>query len=205
MARKPRLEVEPGVFHVYARGNEKQDIFRSDDDRAGYVRRLVSVVGWGRWRCLSYCLMGNHVHLLIETTTPNLGQGMQRLHGGYAQVFNHRYGRCGHLFQGRYGAVRVTSDAQLATTVAYIATNPVSAGVVDLAEAWPWSSHRAMAGDATAPWLARERLWELLEAAFGGDGRRRYRRLVAERLEAAGVTVSTSDTSTGAGSGSVVR
>src|SRR4051794_39903597 len=205
MARKPRLEVEPGVFHVYARGNEKQDIFRSDDDRAGYVRRLVSVVGWGRWRCLSYCLMGNHVHLLIETTTPNLGQGMQRLHGGYAQGFNHRYGRSGHLFQGRYGAVRVTSDAQLATTVAYIATNPVSAGVVDLAEAWPWSSHRAMAGDATAPWLARERLWELLESAFGGDGRRRYRRLVAERLEAAGVTVSTSDTSTGAGSGSVVR
>jgi REP-associated tyrosine transposase len=212
MARHPRNEVETGVFHVYGRGNEKQDIFRSEADRAIYVRRLGIVTARQQWRCMAYCLMPNHIHLLIETVVPNLGEGMRLLHGAYAQGFNVRHKRVGHLFQGRYGAVPVTDDGQLATTVGYIATNPVAAGLVRRPEDWAWGSHRAMAGDggAVPVWLARERLRELLAGASGGDGARRYGELVAGRLDggagaAAGVTVSTSEITTGAGSGSTVR
>jgi REP element-mobilizing transposase RayT len=206
MARKARNEVEPGLFHVYARGNEKQEIFRSRADCAIYVRRLGVVTERQGWWCLAYCLMPNHIHLLVETVVPNLGDGMRLLHGAYAQGFNRRHGRDGHLFQGRFGSVPVTDDRQLATTVGYIATNPVAAKLVDRPEAWRWGSHRALAGAEAVPaWLAARRLRALLAGAFGGDGAARYRELVASRLAASGVTASTSDRIVGAGSGSAVR
>jgi REP element-mobilizing transposase RayT len=193
------------MFHVYARGNRKADIFRDDVDCQTYVALLGATVVRMRWQCLAYCLMPNHVHLLLTTPEPNLGHGMQRLHGRYAQTFNARHGDVGHLFQGRYGGVAVTDDAQLWTTVGYIAANPVTAGLVRDAAEWAWSSHRAMSGvEATPSWLDVSVLVELL-AAQGGDGRERYRELVADRVPPAGVTVRTSEVMTGAGSGSVVR
>jgi putative transposase len=205
MARTARNEVETGVFHVYARGNERRDIFRSTADWEIYVRRLAVVAERQRWRCLSYCLMPNHVHLLLETITPNLGRGMGLLHGAYAQGFNTRHRRSGHLFQGRYGCVPVTDDAQLATTVAYIATNPVAARLVARPEAWRWGSHRGIARRHAPTWLAADRLEHLLAGAFGGDGAARYRELVDERLATVGVTDSASELMVAAGSGSTVR
>jgi REP element-mobilizing transposase RayT len=171
-----------GVFHVYARGVDKCDIYRADKDRYSYLELLATVVERQRWMCLGYCLMPNHVHLLLRTPEPSLGVGMGLIHGPYAQGFNRRYGRVGHLFQGRYGAVPVTDDAQLWTTVGYIARNPVTAGLTSSPSSWPWSSHRALAGLATAPpWLAASELMDLLSAQ-GGDGITRYRALVADRL-----------------------
>ncbi|MCW2994204.1 MAG: toxin RelE [Conexibacter sp.] len=194
------------MFHVYARGNRKADISRDDVDCRTYVGLLGAVVTRMRWTCLAYCLMPNHVHLLLTTPEPNLGRGMQRLHGRYAETFNARHGEVGHVFQGRYGAVAVTDDAQLLTTVGYIAANPVSAGLVADPAAWRWSSHRAISGlEVAPPWLAAGTLLELL-SAFGGSGGERYRELVAGRVPPAGVTDSLSETTTtGAGSGSAVR
>jgi REP-associated tyrosine transposase len=182
MARKPRDEAEAGLFHIYARGNEKRDIFRTEADPAIYLRRLGVVTDRLRWRCLAYCLMPNHVHLLVETVAPNMGAGMRLLHGSYAQGFNKRHRRVGHLFQGRYGAVCVTDDEQLATTVGYVATNPVTAGLVQEPEAWSWGSHGPLVRGEAPRWLEAGRLQELLAGAFGGDGADRYRELVAERL-----------------------
>ena len=142
MARKPREEVEGGIYHVYARGNNRERVFLDDQDRRTYLFLLCRVIEQQEWHCLSYCLMDNHVHLLIETPKPNLARGMQRLHSAYAQVFNERHGRVGHVFQGRYGAVRIETDDQLWTTVAYIAANPVRSGLCEGAEQWRWSSHR---------------------------------------------------------------
>src|SRR5262245_9626283 len=85
--------------------------------------------------------MNNHVHLLLETREPNLGAGMKRLHGSYVQRFHARHGSSGHLFQGRYGAKCITTDEQLWTAAAYIAMNPVEAGLCRRPDAWPWSSH----------------------------------------------------------------
>jgi putative transposase len=161
------------VHHVYARGNDQQLIFRDVVDRETYLALLGRVVGVTGWRCLAYCLMDNHVHLLVETPRPNLGLGMQELHGKYARRFNDRYRRGGHLFQGRFGATRVTCDPQLWATVRYIALNPVAAGMCREPAQWRWSSV------GTAPrWLDSERLLEYLGAA-GGEPAARYADLIA--------------------------
>ncbi len=133
--------------------------------------------------CLSYCLMGNHVHLLLETRTPNLGAGMHRLHGAYAQYFNRRHGFSGHLFQGRFDAPPIESDPQLWMTAAYIARNPVDAGLCREPADWPWSSHAAIVDGRAPDWLAAARL-ESYFGAQGGDGLQRYRELVELQVAA---------------------
>ena len=178
MARRPRLELAPGVWHVFARGNNRQAIVRDLVDCDTYFAILSRTVRWCRWRCLSYCLMPNHVHLLIETTEPNLGVGMRELHGRYARSFNKRHKRCGHLFQGRYGGVVVKDDAQLRTVARYIALNPVKARLCERPEDWRWSSHRAVVGGEVPAFLDVERLMELFGSA-GGDPWSRYAEFVA--------------------------
>jgi len=178
MARPLREEVEGGIFHVFARGNGKQAIYLDDDDRRTYLRMLGAAVERHNWCCLAYCLMDNHLHLLIETPDANLGIGMQRFHGLYAQTFNERHGRSGHLFQGRYGAVRVTTDPQLWMLVRYLAVNPVRAELCERPADWRWSSHGAVAGSGPPRWLDHSRLLQYLAAA-GGDPAERYVGMVA--------------------------
>ena len=178
MARRLREELEGGIFHVFARGNGKQAIYLDDADRRTYLRMLGAAVKRHNWCCLAYCLMENHLHLLVETPDANLGIGMQRLHGVYAQTFNERHGRSGHLFQGRYGSVRVTSDAQLWMLVRYLAVNPVTANLCERPADWPWSSHGALAGSMLPGWLGHSRLLQYFAAA-GGDPAQRYAAMLA--------------------------
>ena len=155
-----------------------------DIDRRRYLALLEHVVGVKRWRCLSYCLMGNHIHLMVETPEPNLGKGMQVLHGDFARDINIRHGRSGHVFQGRFGSKRLRTEAHLWTTAAYIAANPVEAGMCDTPEAWHWGSHRMAAAAGPAPlWLDSARLHELFES-LGGDPRERYCEMVRARCAA---------------------
>ncbi len=169
------------MHHVFARGNDRREIFDDESDRWMYVRTLARAVARMRWRCLAYCLMDNHVHLLIETPHGNLGAGMQRLHGDYAQAYNERHGRSGHVFQGRYGATRVRTEEHMLMVVAYIVRNPVEAGLCSRPEEWRWSSHRAVVDQAAPAWLDVERLlWYL--GSRGGDPRRRYAELTAGPL-----------------------
>lgn len=178
MARKPREEFPGAVVHVYARGNRKQRIYVDDEDRVAYLRLLGQVIVRQGWRCLAYCLMKNHVHLLVETPEPNLAAGMQRLHGLHAQAFNKRHRHVGHLFQGRYGAVVVREDAQLLAVARYIALNPVEAGLCRDAAEWRWGSHAAVVNGGMAPaWLDMRRLLGYFGAA-GGDPEQRYAEFV---------------------------
>jgi putative transposase len=172
MARKPREETEGGIFHVFARGNRRQRIYLDDLDRRRYLRLLQTVVAEQRWRCLAYCLMENHVHLLVETPAANLAGGMQRLHGWYAESFNARHRHVGHLFQGRYGAVRVESDVQLWSVVRYIALNPVEAGLCARPDEWAWSSYAVTAGSGAPDWLDARRLLSHFASAGGEPGQR---------------------------------
>jgi len=165
--RPPREDFEGAIHHVYARGNDRRDVFLDDADRWIYLGLLGRVTAGCAWRCLSYCLMRNHLHLLIETPRGNLAAGMQVLHGRYAQRTNRRHGRTGHVFQGRYGAVRVRTDPQLWATVAYIARNPADAGLCARPDEWPWSSHGAAARGRAPGWLDRGRLSAYLAAVTG--------------------------------------
>jgi putative transposase len=173
MPRSPRLDCECVLNHVFARGVDKRPVYLDETDRQNYLELLGKVVVQFQWLCLAFCLMQNHVHLLVLTPLGNLSEGVQRLHGQYAQTFNRRHDRRGHLFESRFGAVPVLSDRQLWTVAAYIANNPVEAGLCDRPEFWRWSSFGVALGLPAPPWLATDELFARF-AADGGDGRANY-------------------------------
>lgn len=140
MPRQPRHLLGDGIFHVTARGVARALIFLEHDDFRTFVRLFAGVVERFRWQSHAFCLMPNHYHLVIETSRGQLSDGMHRLNGLYAQGFNDRYERVGHLFQNRFGARRINDDCHLATVCAYVLDNPVRAGLSATAEDWPWSS-----------------------------------------------------------------
>ena len=168
---------------MWSRGAVKQTIFISDDDRREYLARLGKVVEFMSWHCLAFCLMGNHMHLLVETPAPNLGAGMCRLHGPYAQAFNRRHEKSGHVFGARFDSKLMKNDVQLWMTTNYIVQNPVRAGLCRRPEAWPWSSHAHVTSGTWPSWLAVGRLVSFF-GSMGGDPRERYLDYIA-----AGTTV----------------
>jgi REP element-mobilizing transposase RayT len=173
MPRPLRTELAGGIHHVWSRGAVKQTIFINDDDRRRYLGGLEKVVKYTSWHCLAYCLMGNHMHLLIETPSPNLSRGMHRLHGPYAQAFNRRHAGSGHVFGKRFDSKVIESDVQLWVTAAYIALNPVRAGLARTPEMWPWSSHAHVVAGKSPNWLASGRLLAHF-GSLGGNPRERY-------------------------------
>jgi len=177
VSRPLRQEAPGGLFHVYARGNNGRAIYLDDHDRQTYFDLLHKTVVFRGWHCLSYCLMDNHMHLLLETPRPNLASGMQQLHGQYARKYNDRYSSTGHLFDGRYGAVLIKSDHQLLAVLRYIAVNPVKAGLCRRPEGYRWSSHGPTVGDSAPEFLNLDRLfWHL--GGLDTDPRTLYMNLV---------------------------
>jgi len=165
MARPLRIEFEGAVYHVTSRGNARDDIYLSDADREMFLDALAHVVDRFGWICHAYCLMDNHYHLMIETPQANLSRGMRQLNGIYTQRFNLAHNRVGHVFQGRYKSIVVDKDAYLLELSRYIVRNPVAAGMVEDVADWPWSSYRAMVGEAPVQRFLHTG-WILLQ--FGG-------------------------------------
>jgi putative transposase len=143
MARKPRLEVEGGLYHLITRGVDRRDIFHSVEDRLKFLSLIAAQKGKLPFYLYAYCLMTNHIHLLIERCTDDIGRIMHRVLTGYTQYYNRRYRRSGHLLQGRHKAILCQSDPYLAELVRYIHLNPVRAKMVATPEEYPYSSHRA--------------------------------------------------------------
>jgi putative transposase len=155
MARKPRLTFEGAIHHVTFRGNERQAIFTCDADRVRFLDSLAERIDRYEVRLYLYCLMTNHVHLLLETPRGNLSAFMGSLLTSYTTYFNRRTGRSGHLTQGRYNSPLVSKDEYLLRLSRYIHLNPV------FVEGWErvpvgeriktlrnyrWSSYRGYAG-----------------------------------------------------------
>jgi len=113
MARPLRLEFAGAVYHLTSRGNARQKVFFTDDDRQLFLDTLAQVVSRYGWICHAYCLMANHYHLLVETPKANLSIGMRQLNGIYTQSFNRQHKRVGHLFQGRFKAILVEKEFYL--------------------------------------------------------------------------------------------
>ncbi|MBC7254473.1 MAG: transposase [Actinobacteria bacterium] len=146
MSRPLRLQLENALYHVTSRGNEKATIFFDDQDRYVFLKKVSEVAERYRWTVYAYCLMGNHYHLLLRTEQANLSRGMRQLNGIYAQYFNRRHQRVGHVFQGRFKAILIKDEERLLTVARYVVLNPVRAGVVERPEDWKWSSYRATVG-----------------------------------------------------------
>jgi len=142
MARRPRIEFEGGFYHVITRGNQRQKIFHEEKDFLKYLEFLADYKDrYGFW-IYAYVLMGNHVHLLIETGQVPLSKILQGINQRFTMYFNRRYGTVGHLFQGRYKAILCDRDAYLLSLVKYLHYNPLRAGLVRDPEEYRWSSHQ---------------------------------------------------------------
>ncbi len=178
MARQQRDQSE-GVRHIWCRGNRRQPVFVDDFDRERYLVLLDKVCKKLGWRVVAYCLMTNHVHLVVDVPAGTLAYGMQLLSGQYAQAFNRRHGYTGHLWQGRYSSTRVDDEAYGLQLSRYVVQNPTRAGMVQEAVDWKWSSHRAVLGKvAPPPFLDVE--WTLVQFALKRElARESYARFVA--------------------------
>jgi REP element-mobilizing transposase RayT len=151
-----------GIFHVTCHSVWTSDLFRDDLDRMEFLRELAVAVGQFAWTCLSFCLMTNHVHLILEVGKGSLPEGMQQLNTRYACRFNQRHDLRGHVFADRYHSNRIHTDAQLKVTFAYDANNPKDAGACESAADWFWSSYRGTIGlDELAGFVNPERILRL--------------------------------------------
>lgn len=185
MSRPLRIEFPDALYHVTARGDRREDIFEDDQDRQMFLSTLEQVITQFNWVCHAWCLMDNHYHLLIQTPDGNLSKGMRQLNGVYTQASNRRHRRVGHLFQGRFKAILVDSDAYLLELSRYVVLNPVRAGMVKKPAGWPWSSYRASVGlEPAAPWLAIDGLLAQF-AKRRSLAQQRYAQFVAEGVKAA--------------------
>jgi len=180
MARPLRLQFADATYHVMSRGNAQQRIFVDDQDRHDFLKIMSAVGVRLRWRILAYCLMDNHYHLCLETPEPTLARGMRDLNSTYAQSFNRRHERVGHVLQGRYHAILVERSAHLLQLIRYIVLNPVRARLCGTAAAWRWSSHRAMVGTANAPPAVDVVRSRGYFTQAGGEPVAAYRRFIAE-------------------------
>jgi putative transposase len=155
MSRQLRLEYPGSLHHVTSRGNARQDIFLDDQDRELFLEMLSTCVKRFSWILTAYVLMSNHFHLVVQLTEESLSRGMQWLNGCYPQAFNRRYGRVGHLLQGRPDIRLVEGETYGLEVIRYVVLNPVRAKIVSRPENYRWSSHRAVLGDVPVPdWLA---------------------------------------------------
>lgn len=150
MARLARIVIPDVAHHVTQRGNRRLPIFFSDDDRAAYLAELAAALGASGTRCLAWCLMTNHVHLIL---VPEIADGLRaalgEAHRRYTRRINFREGWRGFLFQGRFASYPM-DDAHLIAAVRYVENNPVAAKMVDIAEQWRWSSARSHAAGRRA-------------------------------------------------------
>lgn len=160
MARPLRLHVPGMVYHVISRGNARQTIFTDDHDCRRYLDLLQRACDRFEVRCLAYCLMGDHMHLLLQPAEIPLSRMLQQLNSAYCQWFNRRHNRIGHVLQGRYKALMVETPDYFLTVLRYIMLNPVKARCVQRPSDWQWSSYRATAGlDSCPRFLRVEDVW----------------------------------------------
>ena len=140
VARKPRLETRNGIYHVMAKGNDGRLLFRQPADFNKFVHLINDSRGKDPHVLLSFCLMPNHIHLLLETTDTPLSKIMHRLLLRYSIYFNKKYSRTGHLFQNRFKARLCKDENYLLQLLVYIHDNPRKAGLVDEDRTYPYSS-----------------------------------------------------------------
>jgi REP element-mobilizing transposase RayT len=179
MARKPRIDVEGALHHVYDRGNRRQVICEEPLDYRFLLSLVERAVRRFEWLVHAYCLMPNHYHFLIETPKAGLSAGMQLVNGRYAQAFNAGRGLDGHLFQGRFGSVLVETEEHARWVNRYIPRNPVEAKLVSNPAAWAWGSYGALRHGIAPAWLAHDSVLDL----FGGGEKAavEYERLILDQ------------------------
>jgi len=141
------LDAPGALHHIMVRGIDKTVIFRDDRDKIKFLEKWVLMLQVG---------MDNHVHLLFKSGEVGISTVMRKVLTWYAQYFNRRYRRTGHLFQNRYKSILCEEDTYLLALIRYIHLNPVRANIIRTLEEldiYPWSGHHAIMGKAGYPWM----------------------------------------------------
>jgi putative transposase len=182
MARPLRIEYPGAVYHVLTRGNNRQVIFHDDQDHTAYLEKLFHYCREKDVHLLCYCLLSNHVHLLLETPQGNLSGMMQAFQTSYTVSWNRRHRCTGHVFEQRYKAFLVDKDNYLLQVSRYIHLNPVAARIVERPQDYCWSSYRAYLREQGTRGLRRE----VILGHFNGRSQakvRQYREFVEGALQ----------------------
>jgi REP element-mobilizing transposase RayT len=140
MPRTARKKSESGIYHIILRGINRQIIFEDKEDKEKYLEILTQCKILSGSRIFGYCLMGNHIHMLIQEGNEDMGMFMRRIGARYVYWYNWKYKRCGHLFQDRYKSEEVDDDSYYLAVLRYIHRNPVKAGITKEAADFKWSS-----------------------------------------------------------------
>jgi len=148
MPRVAREKSSTGIYHVMLRGINHQIIFEDDEDCQNYLETLKTYQDKSGYIIYAYCLMSNHIHLLVKEETEELSNAFKRIGASYVYWYNWKYGRRGHLFQDRFKSEAVENDSYLLTVIRYIHQNPLKAGIVkDIAD-YRWSSYGEYVGES---------------------------------------------------------
>lgn len=142
MARQLRSDLPDGVFHVTTRGVANTAVYQGRDDYQSFLEVLDRVVERFGWDMHAMCLMTTHYHLVVESTRELLSRGMHWLNGVYAQAFNRRHGRAGHLFGDRFVSRVIADEEYLRDACRYVVRNPVRVGLCETAGEWPYTRSR---------------------------------------------------------------
>jgi REP-associated tyrosine transposase len=184
MPRQARLDVPGALHHIMVRGINKSVIFKDDQDKARFLERLGNTVMEGQCRVHAWVLMHNHVHILFRSGRHGISAVMRKLLTWYAQYYNRRHKRTGHLFENRYRSVLCEEDNYLLALVRYIHLNPIRAGIIKTIEEldrYPWSGHRSIIGKAKYLWMDTE----TVRSRFGSAPRKalhEYRKFMREGM-----------------------
>jgi REP element-mobilizing transposase RayT len=141
MARQARIKSSTGVYHVMLKGIDSRNIFMHEDDKLFFMEKLIRARELGEFKLYAYCLMDNHVHLLLKEGE-ELGVSIKRITVGYVRYHNQKYGRTGHLFQNRYNSEPVEDERYLLAVMRYIHNNPLKAHMVESQAEYIWSSYQ---------------------------------------------------------------
>ena len=142
MPRKPRQISESGIYHIMLRGINQQVIFEDEEDYFKFISTLEIYKAISGYKVFAYCLMSNHIHILLKTEKEDLDLIMKRIAGSYVYWYNWKYHRSGHLFQDRFKSEPVDDDSYFLTVLRYIHQNPTKAKLCKLTEDYPYSSMR---------------------------------------------------------------
>ena len=147
MPRHKRKKGEFSTYHIIQRGNERKDIFLSDEDKTRFIETLLRMKSKYNFLLYAYCFMDNHIHLIIYDNGNDISQLMKSINTSYVFYFNRIYRRCGHLFQDRFKSEIIEDDVYLLEVSKYIHNNPVKAGIVEKPEEYKWSSYNFYIGN----------------------------------------------------------
>ncbi|HHU31144.1 MAG TPA: transposase [Clostridia bacterium] len=141
MPRVAREKSKTGIYHIILRAVNRQMIFEEDEDAIKFLETLERYKETSGYEIYAYCLMGNHVHILLKEGKEDLGVTMRRIGASYVYWYNWKYERVGHLFQDRYKSEVVETEKYLLAVLRYIHQNPLKAGLVKDLKLYKWSSY----------------------------------------------------------------